>query len=137
MKNKIRWIVDILLYCLYEIYEQRKVICLILLIPLAESKAIFYNYNYKIKAALFFGEERWVCNVVEDYSNIIIFGVVFYFLAFMKSDIKIRNVSAFLFILNALDLIHLGLLDMQYLVIAKLVLAYVIYYLWSKLKHSY
>lgn len=136
MKNKIKFILDIFLSCLYKLYELRKVLVLILLIPLSEIKAIFYHVNIKIHAALFFGKKRWFCNVLEDYSNVIIFGVIMYYLYNEKPDKKVKETARFLFVLNALDLIHLGLLDMQYFVIAKLVLAYIIYFVWSKLKPS-
>ena len=137
MKSKLRFILDIIISCLFELYKQRKALCLILLIPLAEAKAIFYHYDYKMKAALFFGEYRWVCNVVEDYCNIIIFGVIIYYVIKETANVKIKETARYLFVLNALDLIHLGLLDMQYFIIAKLILAYGIYFIWSKLRVSY
>lgn len=114
-----------------------KHILLILLIPFSEIKAIFYNIDMAVSWYVFSDHKRQLCMVIEDYSNIIIFGVVFYFLAELKKDKIIINIARFLFVLNGLDLIHLGLMDMQYFVIAKLVLAYIIYYLWSKLKPSY
>jgi len=117
---------------------QIKHIILLLLIPFSEAKAIFYNVNKKVCWYLFSDHKRQICMVIEDYSNIIIFGVVFYYLAFMKRDIITIQIGLFLFILNALDLLHLGLYDMQGFIIAKLLLAYGIYYkLWSKLKASY
>ncbi len=106
------------------------------MVPFSESKAIFYNMDMAVSWYLFSDHERQVCMVVQDYCNIIIFGVVFYFLAFLERDKWTIEISKFLFVLNALDFIHLGLMDKQYFVIAKLVLAYSIYYLWSKLKPS-
>lgn len=75
-----------------------------------------------------------MCNVLEDYVNIVIFGIIFYYMAFIKIDLNIRKICLFLFILNALDLIHLGLMDMQYMVALKLVLTYAIYRFWLKLR---
>jgi len=97
-----------------------------LLIPLGEIKAIFYNSDKKVDWFLFNDNEKFLCNVLEDYSNILIFGVVFYFLTFVRIDTKIRNTALFLFVLNCLDLIHLSLMDMQYFVIVKLFIAYII-----------
>lgn len=115
-----------------------KHIILILLIPFAEAKAIFYNIDMKVSWYLFSYHKRQICMVIEDYSNIVIFGVVFYYLAFLKRDKITVQISLFLFILNALDLLHLGLYDMQGFIALKLALAYGIYYkLWSNLKLSY
>jgi len=97
-----------------------------LLVPLGEIKAIFYNSNKKVDWFLFSDKPKFLCNVLEDYSNILIFGVVFYFLTFVRIDTKIRNTALFLFVLNCLDLVHLGLMDMQYLVIVKLIITYII-----------
>lgn len=117
---------------------QKKHLILLLLIPFSEIKAIFYNVNMRVSWYLFSDHERQLCMVVEDYCNIIIFGVVFYFLAFLKKDKITVQIAMFLFVLNALDLLHLGLYDMQGFIILKLLLAYGIYYkLWSELKASY
>lgn len=110
---------------------------ILLLIPLSEVKAIFYNSDKKVSWYLFSDNERYLCNVLEDYSNSIIICVFCWFLAFDKLDNITRNIFAYLFFLCILDFIHLGLMDMQYLIMAKIVLAYGIYYLWSKLKSSY
>ena len=76
--------------------------------------------------------------VVEDYCNIIIFGVVFWYLYKESRDLILKQIALFLSVLNALDLIHLGLYDMEGFIILKLLLSYGIFYkLWSKLKHSY
>jgi hypothetical protein len=107
---------------------------LILLIPLSEVKAFFYNSELKVSWYLFSDNKRFLCNVIEDYSNIIIYGVIFYYLAFIKVDLKTRSICIFLFILNALDLIHLGLMDIQYFITLKLLLSYIILQLCSKLK---
>jgi len=117
---------------------QIKHIILLLLIPFAEAKAIFYNIDKEVSWYLFSDHERQLCMVVEDYCNIIIFGVVFYFLAFTKRDKITVQIALFLFILNALDLLHLGLYDMQGFILVKLLLAYGLYYkVWQKLKHSF
>lgn len=107
---------------------------MLLLIPLSEIKAIFYNSNLKVSWYLFSDDKKFLCNAIQEYSNIVIFGVVFYFLSKPKTDNWTRNIATFLFILNALDLVHLGLMDMQFFIIAKLILATIFYYLWFKLK---
>jgi hypothetical protein len=115
-----------------------KHIILILLIPFSEIKAIFYNVDMRVSWYLFSDHERQLCMVVEDYCNIIIFGVVFWYLYESTKDRIMKQIALFLFILNALDFVHLGLYDMEGWIIAKLLLAYGIFYiLWSKLKHSY
>lgn len=121
-------------FILDEIKSNKRPLILMLLIPLAESKAILYNVDKAVSWYLFSDHQRQVCMVVEDYCNIVIFGVVFWFLYEAYKGKPLGEVALFLFILNALDLIHLGLMDMQYFVMAKLVLAFIIYYLWSKLK---
>lgn len=114
-----------------------KDLILFLLIPLSEIKAIFYDSDMRVSWFLFSDNKRLLCNTIEDYANIIIFGVVFYFLAFTKPDFITKNICAYLFFLNALDLVHLGLYDMQLFIIPKLIVAYAVYYLWSRLRHSY
>jgi len=109
---------------------------LFLLIPLSDIKALFYNSDLKVSWYLFSNNKRYLCNVLEDYSNIIIFGVIFYFMAFVKFDLKIKKICLFLFIINALDFIHLGLMDMEYFIPLKLVLALIIFNLCNKLKIS-
>lgn len=102
---------------------------LLLLIPLSESKALFYNSDKKVDWYLFSDNKRYLCNVVEDYSNILIFGIVFYYLSSIP---KLRNVSVYLFVLNLLDFFHLGFMDMQYLILIKLFIAYIICILLKK-----
>jgi hypothetical protein len=114
-----------------------KHVILLLTVLLSQAKAIFYSSDLRVAWYLFSNEKRYLCNVVEDYSNILIFGIVFYFLAFDKADKITKEIAKFLFFLNVLDLIHLGLMDMQYFIIAKIALAYLVYKLWSKLKPSY
>jgi len=115
-----------------------KHLILLLLIPFSEIKAIFYNVNMRVSWYLFSDHERQLCMVVEDYCNIIIFGVVFWYIYKETRDLILKQICLFLFILNALDLVHLGLYDMQGFIALKLFLAYGIYYkLWSKLKHGY
>ena len=111
-----------------------KYLILLLLVPLSEVKALFYNSDLRVSWYLFSDNKRYLCNVIEDYSNILIFGIVFYYMAFVKIDINIRKICLFLFILNAFDLIHLGLLDMQIFILLKLVITYIIYRFWLKLK---
>jgi len=108
---------------------------LLLLVPLSEIKALFYNSDLRVSWYLFSNNKRLMCNVLEDYSNIIILGVVFYYLTFLKNDLITRKICLFLFILNALDFIHLGLMDLEYFIPAKLLLSYLILLkLCSKLK---
>ena len=102
-----------------------KHLILLILVPLSEAKALFYNSDLQVSWYLFSDNKRYLCNAVEDYSNILIFGIVFYYMAFVKFDINIRKICLFLFILNAFDLIHLGLLDMWYFVPLKLILTYI------------
>lgn len=116
---------------------QPKHILLLFVILLSEAKAIFYNVDMEVSWYLFSDHTRQLCMVIEDYSNIIIFGIVFWYLYIAYKGKIMGEISLFLFIVNALDLIHLGLLDMQGFIIAKLILAFGIYKLWSKLKHSY
>jgi hypothetical protein len=103
-----------------------KHIILLILIPLSEIKAIFYFSDLKVRSTFFNDEKRYLCNVLEDYSNIIIFGVVFFYMTFLTIDDKTKQISKFLFVLNCLDLIHLGFLDMQNLIPIKLIITYLI-----------
>ena len=105
---------------------------LLLLIPLSEIKALFYNSEMKVSWYLFSDNKRYLCNVLEDYSNMIILATIFYYLAFVKADKLVRKISLFLFIINILDIVHLGLMDMEYLTPIKLLLAYIITTLCNK-----
>jgi len=107
---------------------------LLLLIPLSNIKALFYNSDLRVSWYLFSDNKRFMCNVLEDYSNLIILGTLFFYLAFVKIDVKIRKISLFLFIINALDFMHLGLMDMEAFIALKLLLSYLIFKLCSKLK---
>ena len=98
---------------------------LLLLIPLSEVKAVFYQSNLKIHYALFSDNKKYLCNVLEDYSNIIILGVVFYFLM-LKPDYNTKKIALFLFIINALDFVFLGLLG-NALYLLKLPLSVIIF----------
>lgn len=75
-----------------------------------------------------------MCNVLEDYSNIVILGTLFFYMAFVQIDRNIRKICLFLFIINAFDFIHLGLMDMQGFIAIKLLLSYLIFNLCSKLR---
>lgn len=101
-------------------------VILLAMVPLSEIKAIFYNSDQEVSWYLFSDSKRYLCNVLEDYSNIIIFGIVFYNLAFLKPDTITKQICLYLFILNALDFIHLGLYDMQGFVQTKIILAVII-----------
>lgn len=88
-----------------------KHLILLLLIPLSEIKAIFYDYYEKVSWYLFSDNKKYIDNVLEDYSNIIIIGVVLYFPLFVKLDIVTKQILFFLFIINAWDFVFLGLYD--------------------------
>lgn len=113
---------------------RNKHLILLSLVPLSEAKALFYKSDIRVSWYFFSDNKRHLCNVIEDYSNIIIIGVIFYFIVFDKIDKITKNICLFLFILNALDLIHLGLMDMQIFILLKLALTYIIYRFWLKLK---
>lgn len=108
---------------------------LLLLIPLSEIKAIFYHSDLKVSWYLCSENERFLCNVLEDYSNILIIGTVFYYYLFVKQDLITRKIMLFLFVLTVLDLIHLGLMDQSYFIAVKLVLAFIILKVCSRLKN--
>lgn len=99
---------------------------LLLLIPLSEIKSIFYNSDIKVAWYLFADEKKFLCNVLEDYSNMIIIGVVFYFIAFLKNDLITRKICLFLFIINFLDFVFIGLMG-NALYLIKIPLSIVIY----------
>ncbi len=103
-----------------------KHIILFLLLPLSEIKSIFYNSDIKVDWYFLCDRKRFLCNVLEDYSNIIILGVIFYFYLFTKRDKKSKQIIFFLFILNALDLLFLGLMDNE-LYLLKLPISLIIY----------
>jgi hypothetical protein len=105
---------------------------LLLLVPFSETKALFYNSDIKVYASFFSNEKKYLCNVIEDYTNVIIFSVLFYFITFIKIDKTTRKICFFLFVLTVLDFIHLGFMDMQYFIFLKLFLAYIIYKLCNK-----
>ena len=83
---------------------------LLLLVPLSEIKSIFYASNIKVSWYLFADEKKHLCNVLENYSNMIIIGVVFYFITFLKLDIITKKICLFLFIINLLDFAFIGLM---------------------------
>jgi hypothetical protein len=107
---------------------------LLLLVPLSEMKALFYNSDLRVSWYLFSDNKRYLCNVVEDYSNIIIMATTFYFISYVKIDIMTRKICSFLFIINVLDIVHLGLMDLEYFTALKLLIAYFILQLCNKLK---
>lgn len=115
-----------------------KHLILILIIPLSEIKAIFYNIDKEVSWYLFSSHTRQLCMVMEDYCNVFIFGIIFWYIYKETRDIILKQISLFVFVLNALDLVHLGLYDMQGFIILKLLLAGCIYYkVWFKLRHGY
>lgn len=111
-----------------------KHIILFLLIPLSNIKALFYHSDLRVSWYLFSDNKRYLCNVLEDYSNLIIFGTLFFYIAFVRIDKNIRKISLFLFVINALDFIHLGLMDMESFIALKLLLSYLIFNLCNRLR---
>lgn len=103
-----------------------KYLILLSLIPLSEIKSIFYNSDIRVSWYLFSDNKRYLCNVLEDYSNIIIIGIVFYCSLFVKLDIVCKQILFFLFIINALDLVFLGLMDNNFYLL-KIIIAPFIY----------
>ncbi len=113
---------------------RNKHIFLLLLVPLSEAKALFYNSNLKVRYSLWINDTKYLCNVVEMYSNILIFSFIFWYFAFSKQDIISRKIFLGLFILNILDFIHFGIMDLPFFVLPKIVLAFFISWLWLKLR---
>lgn len=111
-----------------------KHIILLLLIPLSNIKALFYHSDLRVSWYLFSDNKRYLCNVLEDYSNLIIFGTLFFYMSFVELDRITRKICLFLFIINAFDFVHLGLMDMQGFIALKLLLSYIFYKLCSKLR---
>ena len=107
---------------------------LILLIPLSNAKALFYYSDEKVSWYIFSSNIRPLCNVVEDYSNIVIMSVIFYYLAFVRIDLKLRNICIYLFVLNILDLFHLGLMDLEGFLYFKIALAFIILKVCNRLR---
>jgi len=103
-----------------------KHLILLFLIPLSEIKSIFYNSDIKVAWYLFADKKKFLCNVLEDYSNMLIIGVVFYFIAFLKNDIITRKICLFLFIINLLDFVFIGLMG-NYLYLIKIPLSIITY----------
>lgn len=126
MKSNLKYILSFFLLSLYDLYRNRKNVILLILIPLSEIKSIFYESNKKVSWFLFSDNERYLCNVLEDYSNTIIIGVVFYYALFVKYNLVTKKILSFLFIVNALDFVFLGLMD-NYLYLLKIPLSAIIY----------
>jgi len=103
-----------------------KHLILFLLLPLSEIKSIFYKSDLKVDWFLFSDHKKFLCNVLEDYSNILILGVVFYYYLFTIRDKTSKQIIFFLFILNGLDLLFLGLMDNE-LYLLKLPISLIIY----------
>ena len=99
---------------------------LLALIPFSEVKAVFYQSDLKIRFSLFSEQKMYLCNVVEEYANIFIIGVIFYFLAFVKPDLTTKKIALFLFVINALDFVFLGLMD-NFLYLLKIPLSLLIF----------
>ena len=126
MKSNLKIALSFFLFSLYEINKNRKRIILLLLIPLSEIKALFYESELKVSWYLFSDNKKYLCNVLEDYSNVIIIGVVFYYFLFVKKDLNTLRLVFFLFIINALDGLFIGLMD-NYFYLLKPFMASIIY----------
>lgn len=100
---------------------------LLAIIPLGEAKVIFYHVDKKVDWYLLLNHQRWLCNVMEDYANAIIFIYLFFYMLFAKRDRLGTLILRFLAILAILDLVHLFLFDMQILSGAKYGFAIVIW----------
>lgn len=103
-----------------------KYLILLSLIPLSEIKSIFYDSEIRVSWYLFSENKRFMCNVLEDYSNILIIGIVFYYSLFIKLDIVCKQILFFLFIINALDFVFLGLMDNNFYLL-KIIIAPILY----------
>ena len=115
-------------------YRQQRMksknLILLLLVPLSEIKAIFYRFDIKVSWYFFSDNKKYLCNVIEDYSNIFIIGIIFYYTLFVNLDLHAKQIILLLFILNGFDLLFLGLFDNSYyllkLPLTALTYAYVI-----------
>lgn len=105
---------------------RNRYLILLSLIPLSEVKAVFYQSDLKVRYAIFSDNKLYFCNILEEYSNILIIGIVFYFLAFLKIDLISKKIALFLFIINALDFVFLGLMD-NFLYLLKIPLSLLIF----------
>ena len=124
MKSKI--FLDLIIHVLFYLKKNFKYMVLLALIPLSEIKAIFYTSNKKVSWYLFSENKKFLCNVVEDYSNIIIIGIIFYYSIFVKLDSTAKRIIFLLFIINAYDFVFLGLMD-NYMYLLKIPLSIITY----------
>jgi len=114
MKSNLKYILSFFLLTLYEINKNRKSLALLCLIPLSEIKAIFYESDLRVSWYLFSDNRKLMCNVLEDYSNIVIIGVILFYAIFVKLEVITKQIILFLFIINAYDFLFLGLMDNNY-----------------------
>lgn len=110
----------------YDLYQNRKNVTLLILIPLSEIKSMFYESNEKVSWYIFSDHKKFICNVLEEYSNCIVIGVFAFYTLFVKLEIKTKKILFFLFIINAIDFVFLGLMD-NYLYLLKIPLSAIIY----------
>lgn len=108
-----------------------------MLVPLSEIKALFYNSNIKVSWYIFSNNKKFLCNVLEDYSNIIIISTIFYYYLFITMTRRLKIIVFFLFTLSILDFIHLGLMDMQYFIATKIFISLIITATYAKYKTTY
>jgi hypothetical protein len=111
MKSKIKLALFVFKLIRQEIYKSRYYLVLLSLIPLSEIKAIFYESDLRVSWFLFSDNKILMCNVLERYSNIIIIGTFIHYYLFVKRDMMINQIMLFLYIINAYDLLFLGLMD--------------------------
>ncbi|MNY08875.1 hypothetical protein D3C86_1417530 [compost metagenome] len=102
------------LFCLKEFYVKRKYIILLLLIPLSEIKAIFYDYDEKVSWYIFSDNKRFACNIIENYTNTIVYGVLLFYPLFVKMDIICKQIYLFLLVTCFYDFVFTALFDNNY-----------------------
>lgn len=105
-------------------------ILLFLLIPIGELKAVFYHLDTKVDWYLFSDNARFLCNVMEDYGNVLTFIVLFAYILYAPRTPFGTGVCRFMLIISILDLLHLGAYDMQGLMLVKFALAAMIWLGW-------
>lgn len=99
------------LFCMFEFYKVRKYIILLVIIPFSEIKAIFYDYDDKVSWYIFSDHQRFACNIIERYTDMIIYGVILYYPLFVKMDIICKQIYLFLLVTCFWDFIFTLLFD--------------------------
>lgn len=97
---------------------------LVILLPINRVQELFYKSDEKVDWYLFRDTKRYISSVIEDYAIAISFIVVFAYICFGKKTGLNKAITKFLFVLVCLDFIHLGLLDSQFLLTVKFIMAF-------------